>query len=82
MRPLIDALTARTFLTETAAIMLLAGGFETFPPRELAIAAFRRAGGDDLRAAEEERRKLSAGNSSSPAKAPWLPRHFSPGWTR
>ena len=57
MRPLIDALTARTFLTETAAIMLLAGGFETFPPRELAIAAFRRAGGDDLRAAEEERAK-------------------------
>ena len=57
MRPLIDALTARTFLTETAAIMLLAGGFGTLLPRELAIAAFRRAGGDDLRAAEEERAK-------------------------
>ena len=57
MRPLVDALTARTFLTETAAIMLLAGGFETLLPRELAIAAFRRAGGDDLRAAEEERAK-------------------------
>ena len=57
MRPLIDALTARTFLTETAVIMLLAGGFGTLLPRELAIAAFRRAGGDDLRAAEEERAK-------------------------
>ena len=57
MRPLIDALTARTFLTETAAIMLLAGGFGTLLPHELAIAAFRRAGGDDLRAAEEERAK-------------------------
>ena len=57
MRPLVDALTARTFLTETAAIMLLAGGFGTLLPRELAIAAFRRAGGDDLRAAEEERAK-------------------------
>ncbi|WP_454992704.1 Tat pathway signal protein [Corynebacterium matruchotii] len=57
MRPLIDALTARTFLTKTAAIMLLAGGFGTLLPRELAIAAFRRAGGDALRAAEEERAK-------------------------
>ena len=57
MRPLIDALTARTFLTETAAIMLLAGGFGTLLPRELAIAVFRCAGGDDLRAAEEERAK-------------------------
>ena len=57
MRPLIDALTARTFLTETAAIMLLAGGFGTLLPRELAIATFRRAGGDDLQAAEEERAK-------------------------
>jgi len=57
MRPLIDALTTRTFLTETAAIMLLAGGFGTLLSRELAIAAFRRAGGDDLRAAEEERAK-------------------------
>lgn len=57
MRPLIDALTARTFLTETAVIMLLAGGFGTLLPRELAIAAFRRAGGDDLRGAEEERAK-------------------------
>ena len=58
MRPLIDALTARTFLTETAVIMLLAGGFGTLLPRELAIAAFRRAGGDDLRGAEEERAKI------------------------
>ena len=57
MRPLIDALTTRTFLTETAAIMLLAGGFGTLLPRELAIATFRRAGGDDLQAAEEERAK-------------------------
>ena len=57
MRPLIDVLTARTFLTKTAAIMLLAGGFDTFLSRELAIAVFRRAGGDDLRAAEEERAK-------------------------
>ena len=57
MRPLVDDLTARTFLTETAAIMLLAGGFGTLLPRELAIAVFRRAGGDDLRAAEEERAK-------------------------
>ena len=58
MRPLIDALTTRTFLTETAVIMLLAGGFGTLLPRELAIAAFRRAGGDDLRGAEEERAKI------------------------
>ena len=57
MRPLIGVLTARTFLTKTAAIMLLAGGFDTFLSRELAIAVFRRAGGDDLRAAEEERAK-------------------------
>ena len=57
MRPLVDDLTARTFLTETAAIMLLAGGFGTLLPRELAIAVFRCAGGDDLRAAEEERAK-------------------------
>ena len=79
MRPLVDALTTRTFLTETAAIMLLAGGFDTFLSRELAIVAFRRAGDDDLRAAEEERaktirRKLKLTRKSTPAATALLTR--------
>ena len=79
MRPLIDVLMVRTFLTKTAAIMLLAGGFDTFLSRELAIAVFRRAGGDDLRAAEEERvktirRKLKLTRKSTPAATALLTR--------
>ena len=41
MRPLIDALTTRTFLTETAAIMLIVGGI---------YASFTRVGGVDIAA--------------------------------
>ena len=41
MRPLIDALTTRTFLTETAAIMLIVGG---------TYASFTRVGGVDIAA--------------------------------
>ena len=41
MRPLVDALTARTFLTETAAIMLIVGGI---------YASFTRVGGVDIAA--------------------------------
>lgn len=56
-QPLIDALTARTFLTEAAATMLLAGGSTLTTTERMEVAVFRKPGNEELLTAEELRDK-------------------------